>query len=165
MINCFNVFLLFACMYLYCLVCTWRVDEEPFENFQDQDFEDSEQQQVTEEGKYIPWSYLILITFILSLHALILMGTYCPYWLSMSLNSRVSFIKSFWAVCLVAEYWLWVVYNNNSWDRILYLITFWNNLMKNLWTWLKSTMERPPGKIAQPQRLHGSGLCWLIRFL
>ena len=46
-------------MCFYCLlVCTciaWFVrDEEPFENFQDQDFEDFEQQQVTEEGKYIP---------------------------------------------------------------------------------------------------------------
>jgi len=41
-------------MYLCCLACSWRVDKEPFQNFQEQVFEEFEQQQVTEEGKYIP---------------------------------------------------------------------------------------------------------------
>ena len=90
----FNLFLLFACMYLYCLACSWRVDEKSFENFQEQDFEEFEQQQVNEEGKYIPWSYWILITFIyLRLHALTRRVPIYPYWLSMSLLSRVVFYK------------------------------------------------------------------------
>ena len=50
-------------MYMCCLACSWQVDEEPFENFQDQDFEDFDQQQVIEEGKYIPWSFLVPMTF------------------------------------------------------------------------------------------------------
>ena len=41
------------------------------------------------------------------------MGTYHIYCLSMSLNSRVTFIKIFWVVCLVAEQWLCVIYNND----------------------------------------------------
>ena len=43
-----------------------------------------------------------------------LMGTYYPYCLSMSLNNRVHFYKIFWVACLVAEQWLWVVYNNDT---------------------------------------------------
>ena len=45
-------------MYLYCFACSWRIDEEPFENFQEQDFEEFDQQQVTEQGKYI---YFLII--------------------------------------------------------------------------------------------------------
>jgi hypothetical protein len=40
-------------MYLCAFDCSWRVDEEPFENFQEQNFEVIEQQQEA-EGKYIP---------------------------------------------------------------------------------------------------------------
>jgi hypothetical protein len=35
------------------IVCSWQVDEEPFENFQEQEFKVTEQQQEN-EGKYIP---------------------------------------------------------------------------------------------------------------
>ena len=41
----------------------WRVDEEPFENIHEKDFEDFEQKQVTKEGKYIPWSFFVPIKF------------------------------------------------------------------------------------------------------
>ena len=41
-------------MCLYCLVCSGRIDVEAFENFQEQNFEDFDQQQETEQGKYIP---------------------------------------------------------------------------------------------------------------
>ena len=38
------------------------MDEEPFENFQEQYFEDFDQQQETEQGKYIYWLFLVPIT-------------------------------------------------------------------------------------------------------
>ena len=47
-------------MYLFCGVFV-TIDEEPFENFQEQDFEDFDQQQETEQGKYILWSFLVPI--------------------------------------------------------------------------------------------------------
>jgi len=73
-------------MYFCCLACSWRVDEQPFENFQEEEFEETEHQQVTEEDKYIFLSYFVLITFIYYMHACIkLIGPYilivhpCPW--------------------------------------------------------------------------------------
>ena len=37
------------------------MDEEPFENFKEQYFEDFDQQQETEQGKYISWLFLVPI--------------------------------------------------------------------------------------------------------
>jgi len=38
----FDLFLLFVSMYLCDLAYLWRVDKEQFENFQEQEFEESE---------------------------------------------------------------------------------------------------------------------------
>ena len=43
--------------------------------------------------------------FYYTLAGIKLMGTYCPYCLSMSMNSWVISNKLFWVACLVAEQW------------------------------------------------------------
>jgi hypothetical protein len=76
-------------MYLCVFACSWRVDEELFENFQEQDFEVTEQQQET-EGKYIPWSTFILITFIdITIACINLMGPTLSIFDILALESRV----------------------------------------------------------------------------
>ena len=50
------------------------MDEEPFENFQEQYFEDFDQQQETEQGKYISW--LLLVPIIIKLACINIVGDY-----------------------------------------------------------------------------------------
>ena len=73
---------LLVCAYIafVCLVHeSWRVDEELFEHFKEQEFEWSEPQQGTEKGKSL------CALFILILQALTWRSFY-PYLLSMSLK-------------------------------------------------------------------------------
>ena len=91
----FNLFLLFGCMCSCFLVCSWWLGEEPFENLHDQDFEAFEHQQVSEEGKYILWSCLVLITLILCFPCIKLTSTYYPSCYPCPWIGRFSFIKSF----------------------------------------------------------------------
>ena len=73
----------------------------------------------------------------------------------MSLNSLVFFYKFFWVVFLATEQWLWVVNEN-------IILDIWFTLSEELYDSLimiiKTNHGEPPGKIAQPQELYGSGL-------
>ena len=73
----------------------------------------------------------------------------------MSLNSQVFFYKSFWVVCLATKQRLWVVNERFILDT---WITLFDEHYDTLIMIIKINHGEPPGKIAQPQELHGSDL-------